>query len=184
MDDLIAFVRAAWDARCAQLDEDERVALEASRCDADGFTPTGEHWHWVESEHDQVLTLDPMLDEYINDGSRAALRSVEEYPTSMSFTLPHFVVSYAEETRTVDAMHIARWDPARVLAEVELERADVAAKRRILELHAPFGAPDWPHQACRTCGDLGDPVEAPCETVRLLAQPYAGQPGWRAEWAA
>jgi hypothetical protein len=65
-----------------------------------------------------------------------------------------------------EAEHIARWDPARVLAEVE-------AKRRIL---------DWIDRTA-----ISDQVtwsfvaEAP---IRLLAQPYAGQPGWREEWLA
>ncbi len=156
MDDLIAFLRA-------RLDEDEQVAREASRSThGDGSTPTGEHWHWVESEHDQPMTLDPMLDEYVNDGSQVALRSVEEYPTSSPWTLPHFVVSYAEEVRTTDAMHIARWDPARVLAEVE-------AKRRIL---ADLIALD------------GDPVNGLVATrmIRQLAEPYAVHPDYREEW--
>jgi hypothetical protein len=54
--------------------------------------------------------------------------------------------------------HIARWDPARVLAEVD-------AKRRILEtLH---------HEG-------GDHLFS--DTFRLLAAPYAGRKGWREEW--
>lgn len=60
------------------------------------------------------------------------------------------------------SQHIARWDPARVLAEVE-------AKRRILDLHAPLA-------------DYKGRVQ--CETVSLLAQPYAGRDGWREEWRA
>jgi hypothetical protein len=72
--------------------------------------------------------------------------------------------------------HIANWDPARVLAEVE-------AKRRILDLHHvtefesepdhdPMGA------GCAECGHF----DWPCETIRLLALPYAGRDGWREEW--
>lgn len=145
----------------AQMDEDERVAREASRRDADGFTPTGEHWHWVEPERDQVLTLDPMLDEYLNDGGRAALRSVEEYPTRSSYTLPHFVVSYAEEQRTIDAMHIARWDPARVLAEVE-------AKRELIDELIAYMEGDY----------------APWNEgyLKLMALPYVDRDGFRDEW--
>jgi len=100
-----------------------------------------------------------MLDEYLNDGGQVALRSVEQYPTSNPWELPHFVVSAAEEVRTIDAMHIARWDPARVLAEVK-------AKRAILD--------EW--------------REYPAERRHLnpviwhLAQPYAGRPGWREQW--
>lgn len=79
------------------------------------------------------------------------------------------------------AVHAARWDPARVLAEV-------AAKRRILELHDRFSQPQqmakgrvW---ACGTCGSVDDsPTEWPCDTLRLLALPFAGHPDYRADWA-
>jgi hypothetical protein len=77
--------------------------------------------------------------------------------------------------------HIASWDPARVLAEVE-------AKRRILDLHAPINGYDPNGPVCSTCGETGNPgdemlvVRWPCPTVRLLAQPCAARPGWREEW--
>jgi hypothetical protein len=70
------------------------------------------------------------------------------------------------------AEHIARWDPARVLAEVE-------AKRRILDEHDPSPTTKT---CCPTCRDYDEPIQAPCPTVRLLAQPYADRPGWREEW--
>jgi hypothetical protein len=87
--------------------------------------------------------------------------------------------------------HIARHDPARVLAEV-------AAKRAILDLHAitvtkvataPFdpdtGEPREPEYEveCAVCGWVNDDPTSGCETLRLLAQPFAGRPGWREEWA-
>jgi hypothetical protein len=68
------------------------------------------------------------------------------------------------------AEHIARWDPARVLAEVD-------AKRRILDEHAPDR-----QGYCPTCND--NTVEAPCHTVRLLALPMADRPGYLEEWRA
>lgn len=75
-----------------------------------------------------------------------------------------------------EAEHIARWDPARVLAEVE-------AKRRILDLHEQ-AVPDGHDQqgyrfACEHCSQT-----TPCPTLCLLAQPYAGRDGWREEWRA
>jgi hypothetical protein len=94
-----------------------------------------------------------------------------------------------------DAQHVTRHDPARVLAEV-------AAKRAILDLHAPrelnfvrippgtgkdeakriFN--ETPKRViCSVCMEDLQPVDHPCPTVRLLAQPYAGRPGWREEWA-
>jgi len=56
--------------------------------------------------------------------------------------------------------HIASWDPARVLAEVE-------AKRRVL---------DYLIEAAK-----GD-VYGMKTSIALLAQPYAGREGWRTEW--
>lgn len=83
----------------------------------------------------------------------------------------------------VDAAHIARHDPARVLAEVK-------AKRRIVELHAhrdgPHECPEW---KWRDPDHPEDPWEtetgwaAACLTLRLLASVYAEHPGYRSEWA-
>jgi hypothetical protein len=84
------------------------------------------------------------------------------------------------------AVHIARWDPARVLADVE-------ANRRILDLHKPWNAGGY-HRAnttpapdrwlCATCdGDNMANVLAPCPTVRLLALPYAEHPDYDPGWA-
>lgn len=67
---------------------------------------------------------------------------------------------FASEVR---AVHIARWDPARVLAECE-------AKRHLVAF----------------VGDLaeGDPVHGLTakEALRLLAVPYADREGYRPEW--
>lgn len=82
--------------------------------------------------------------------------------------------------------HIARWDPARVLAEID-------AKRKLLDLHAPFksnwhrGVLQCDHCAelCHSRSGLGcDSPDAPypCPTVRLIALPYADRPGYLEEW--
>jgi hypothetical protein len=60
---------------------------------------------------------------------------------------------------------------------------DVAAKRRILNLHLASGS--WPpgNPACITCGVIPGPwVPHPCPTVRLLALPHAGRPGYDESW--
>jgi hypothetical protein len=76
-----------------------------------------------------------------------------------------FALSGNQLRATVE--HIARWDPARVLAKIRADRAIL----------------DWCERAIHVteddCYQLG--VD---DVVRLLAQPYAGQPGWRAEWRA
>ncbi len=66
------------------------------------------------------------------------------------------------------AAHIARHDPARVLA-------DVAAKRRIMDLHAIGHDPCDAHDASFE--------SIPCDTMRLLALPYAEHESYRPEWA-
>jgi hypothetical protein len=79
--------------------------------------------------------------------------------------------------------HIARYDPARVLREVQ-------AKRAILAVHAPREGGDGAGaeiQVCQTCswdgnaGDVeGDPY--PCETIRIELAIYRDRPGYRQEW--
>jgi hypothetical protein len=93
--------------------------------------------------------------------------------------------------------HIVNWDPARVLAEV-------AAKRRILDLHEPvpsgYSEGRWSSGSqhgelqCSHCAGLchsGSGLNCenpdapwPCPTVRILVQPYAGRPGWQESWRA
>lgn len=77
----------------------------------------------------------------------------------------------------VQADHVIRWNPARVLAEVE-------AKRQMIRLHACTEG----HE-CSTLDRNGEvdhcawvmDSEA-CTTLRLLALPYAGHPDYRPEW--
>lgn len=74
-------------------------------------------------------------------------------------------------------LHVARWNPARVVAEV-------AAKRAILDEHATVT--EGREEYCRTCdadrgyAPTGFPM--PCPTVRLLALPYASNPGFDEAW--
>jgi hypothetical protein len=77
-------------------------------------------------------------------------------------------------TRSWRGLHIARHDPAHVLAEVE-------AKRRILSEVVPEidGMED------RIDGEwgVGDPTERESVALlRLLALPYADHPDYRQEW--
>jgi len=74
-----------------------------------------------------------------------------------------------------DAEHIARWHPARVLAEGD-------TKRRIIEQHHRSGV------TCPRCSlgtEDGQVVfeRDPCETLRALALPYADHPDYQPEWA-
>ncbi len=93
----------------------------------------------------------------------------------------------------VQAEHVIRWHPARVLAECE-------AKRRIVGLHGGTygggtvefcvccgvgeqgrGFTDSPHATEEDCYDH-DHSHYPCATLLALALPYADHPDFREEW--
>ncbi len=90
-----------------------------------------------------------------------------------------------------DADHIARYNPARVLAEV-------AVKRELLRLHGPMSVvpgSEWfndahltkePMRLCRSCEPekmFRREQSYPCRTLLALALPYADHPDHRQEWA-
>jgi hypothetical protein len=74
--------------------------------------------------------------------------------------------------------HVLGNDPARVLREV-------AAKRGIVECHEPWVAANG-DTICGRCGrehiDGRPGGHFPCQTLRLLALPYADHPEYRQEW--
>ena len=82
--------------------------------------------------------------------------------------------------RKRDARHIAQWEPARVLRDVE-------AKRRVVE--ALGIAERNVDEVRRTAADYGfvrvaeSARDALLYAVRLLASAHAGHPDYRAEWA-
>jgi len=92
-------------------------------------------------------------------------------------------VVYNEGAPTeAEAAHMARWDPARVLAECE-------AKRRIVEWHPAVsgtGRDGEPVIGCANCIGSEDgqsfTIAGPCLTLRLLALPYADHPDYQPEW--
>jgi hypothetical protein len=91
------------------------------------------------------------------------------------------VIVYNEGAPDADeAAHIARHDPARVLAEVE-------AKRRVLARHR-IEPGRWGH-ACVGCGTAGDPADPvtedinDCPELRDMATVYADHPDYLPEWA-
>ncbi|MGW3191619.1 DUF6221 family protein [Streptomyces ardesiacus] len=76
--------------------------------------------------------------------------------------------------RTI-ANHMMAWEPARVLREID-------AKRRLLDLHREAEDPQEMQDYCTTCEVTGNYPYFPCQTLRLLALPYADRPGYRPEW--
>ena len=76
---------------------------------------------------------------------------------------------------TADALFIAANDPAYVLA-------DIAAKRRIIELHkGGHECSQYDHNgevdSCTYSHDFED-----CSTLKLLAAPFRSHPDWQPEW--
>lgn len=84
--------------------------------------------------------------------------------------------SVAHEVFIPNAEHMANWDPARALAEVE-------SKRLILSLWRSPGAP----QDAESSDDFAL-MEAAADTaeaaIRSLAVAFRHRDGWREEWAA
>lgn len=145
----------------ARISEDEAAAREA----IDPARP-GERWSWE------------VPDDAGDPDTPRWLRTVEEFPTSSGVgPLPSFPLGSEFRAEPARGMaHIARHDPARVLAECE-------AKRSIVELHLPTESFRW----CITCTDIDvappNNVEAyPCRSLRALALPYAGHEDYDEAW--
>jgi Family of unknown function (DUF6221) len=158
MDDLVAFVRQQLDERERQLDEDQRKALAAN---------AGGAWRYEGGDSVGAWTL---YDESWEIASLTTYRHTDYDYASRMPAVPH--PRYVDADANGD--HIARWDPSRALEEVRLGRAEVEAKRRILD-------------AClKVYGDEGGSLigELPEIVLRSLARPYAGRLGWRDEWGA
>ncbi|MDJ0405865.1 DUF6221 family protein [Rhodococcus erythropolis] len=76
----------------------------------------------------------------------------------------------------VEAEHIARQDPDRILREV-------AAKRKIINDHRVgswYVYTDDDTRACETCGD--STVRWPCATIGALAAIFSDHPDFNEEW--
>ena len=108
-----------------------------------------------------------------------------------TLTLPEFLTARLDEDEAVarsarwhavdynsseNEAHGQRWDPARVLAEVE-------AKRRIVALHEPYSHGDLGDLCLECAGGAGEGADWPCRTLRILASVYASHKDYRDEWA-
>jgi hypothetical protein len=97
---------------------------------------------------------------------------------------PHIGVIHEDDPRE----HVALNNPAFVLADIE-------SKRQVVELHQPdIKLPnDWygNDAKCKECGQLWHLIRGSsqpsiprgCRTLRLHAAPFAGEPGYKKEWA-
>jgi hypothetical protein len=132
----------------AQYDADEHFARSAVQ------------WLGTRWDPGRRATQDFGLEVYLNDsdGGRRIAELVEH-------------ADAPGDGRLDVAVHIARHDPAAVLA-------DLAAKRRIVARHIPAQVGPRAGIDCFMDGDL-----YPCEDLRLLALPYAAREGYDPAWA-
>jgi hypothetical protein len=85
---------------------------------------------------------------------------------------------WVEDTVQPPEWRRSAWPPARVLREID-------ARRRIMDCHESWVAGNG-DTICGRCGR--EHIEGrpgghfPCQTLRLLALPYADHPGYREEW--
>lgn len=127
--------------------------------DAEAAARSCPPWPWrVATAEDQ----DVVDDVYAGETVVAA----DGFPVSDPFSLS------GPQTRAVRD-HIARHDPAWVLAECDV-------KRRIVALHAADA--DF-SESCAMCGTADEfPEHWPCGTLLALAHPYADHPDYQDEW--
>lgn len=137
----------------AALDRDEQVAREAIP------GPWEAKWWGVRTAYDFDRPG------YIHHGERVGI-------ANNSGTVGN------REAEMRNAEHIARWDPARVLAEVQAKRRHIARWEEVNAL--VLAEPDQPSMIRN---ELLSVRKAYLDVIKDDAQPYAGQPGWREEWA-
>lgn len=82
-----------------------------------------------------------------------------------------------EDIDAHDAEHIARWDPARVLAECETKRQVVGRAQLLDEQAASIDPAD-----VRLRASFEGQAVAWAVAVMMLALPYADHPDYRPEW--
>lgn len=145
-------------ARIAEDESAARSAIQAER--------PGEHWRWFDSD-DEPARLNGEYEDALS------LRTVEEFPCNVpGWTLPAFIIQDTEIAYPESAgafRHIARHDPARVLAECE-------AKRRIVEEYQDALSVVNP-------GDFTDGCRSGLEyACHALASVWPDHPDYRDEW--
>lgn len=157
--DLVTFLQA-------RLDEDEQAAREAARQHerAVAAFKVGRPTDMEDLPGETAADWSGGSDEDGQGYFRQAVWAGEGIAT---------ICEMRDEQDWASPVHIARHDPTRVLAEV-------AAKRRILELH--FGEDRETdggvfRDQCAVCDE-----SMPCETLRLLALPHAKHEDYNPDW--
>ena len=147
----------------AQLDEDERIARAAS----DG------PWRCYRGPEKSWMTKGDLMHPV--------------YTWENAVGTPVIMTAYWADSR-----HIAEWDPARVLREIEAKRRRLGRhqpeRRRLHLLDAEGGTTSFAFYVCTACTpnrtiEHGqDVIEWPCFDVRDDAAVYAERPGYQESW--
>lgn len=152
------------------------VPVEA---DSDSITPMGS-WGWhggpVNHDSDEMRMLAGIFGDEPRSGVEMQPYQVMDsggWDEAEPVGAAYYVAEVPARCEGV-AQHIARHDPARVLAEAE-------TKRRIVALHGDNGF----GESCMTCVDPSAPdaqSDHPCRTLRVIAAVYFEHPDYRSEW--
>ncbi|MFE6716823.1 DUF6221 family protein [Streptomyces albidoflavus] len=125
-------------------------------------------------EHDEAVAREATPGPWRNAPTARHHDTVSGRPEEAVFGYDSFRVATTGEPAgrraLVNAEHIARHDPARVLAEVE-------AKRRIVRAHAK-----WCEGRCEAKYPEGGFDAAHYWSIKSLAATYADHPDYREEW--
>ena len=164
--DLVAFLRA-------RLDEDEQAARAA----------TPGPWRWGDWST-TFGTVEQRRRTLEHAPERGPFPAVATRDSSSRQVLPSLEDSLEmagdREPYEANAAHIARHDPARVLAEVDAKRAIVDALGIAERNTADMRRMATEYRFVQVAESAQDAL---LYAVRLLALPYADHPDYRAEWA-
>lgn len=164
-DDIVDFIEA-------QLAIDEQLALATTP------VPVPGRWKAARDKHaddDAPLTL--------VQGDEA------DDPGYEGYSYNHQIIVHGADWRDeveANLRHIARHDPATVLADVVAKRAIIAMHELCEQKNTPSmvarGAPEF-YRYCECQSEDGVIHGAwPCDTLKHLAAPYASHPDFKPEW--
>ena len=152
----------------ARITEDETAAREAIEPER-----PGSHWQWVTNETDTPVAHGDLAE--AQEYQRISLRTVEEFPTSAGM-LPSFPIEHAEQVAPGAGEHIARHNPARVLAECKAKRAII---RQWDDVTLDEGVRDEDDTINEIHSGL---VMALRDVLKVLAAVYSDHPDYDPEW--
>lgn len=143
----------------ARIAEDEAAARGA----AEGLAGSG--LDWVVAGQRQVR--------YVNGAGDMYVAVTVAHPAG-----PYERIRVMRDDSTT-AAHIARHDPARVLAECAAKRAIMGGHEGRRDLYGGRDA-----YLCEMCTETGPNAQGwPCETLRALAAVYSDHPDYDKDWA-